>query len=644
MNETNPPSTPLLDAIAHPHDVAQLPRAQLPVLAQELRDEILDIVSETGGHLGASLGVIELTIALHYVYNSPHDRIIWDVGHQCYAHKLLTGRRELMRNLRKQGGASGFPLMRESPHDAFGTAHSSTSLSAAIGMAEAMKLRGEDTRHVIAVIGDGAMSAGMAYEALNNASNVNLKVVLNDNAMSISPPTGAMNDYLRALQRLAGGGAVQVGLKHGKAIGKKAKEVLPAPIGALAKSVGSQFAQAIANRIDHSTWFEALGVEYHGPVDGHNIGVLIECLQAMRDGKTGEGTTGHSPQLLHALTMKGKGYAPAEQAPDRLHAVAALDKVGVGTQPAPTNQASFSSVLGGYLCEAATTHPNLVVVTPAMLSGSGLNGFHRQFPNRCYDVGIAEQHAVTFAAGLACEGILPMMCIYSTFLQRAYDQVVHDVALQHLPVRFIVDRAGYVGADGATHAGCYDLSMVTPLEGALVCSASDGKTLATLLKAVLLWDSGPSFLRFARGTTVPCDDFTAIPAAEVGKAEVRIEGESVAIFALGSRVGAALAAAESVLQQHGWSPTVVDARFVKPHDQDLVGELLKSHRAIVIVEDATGAGLAHQIRQATPVAQHGQLRSLQMPESYIHHAATEEQYRQAGLDAEAIAAEVLNCR
>ncbi|MCH9780447.1 MAG: 1-deoxy-D-xylulose-5-phosphate synthase [Alphaproteobacteria bacterium] len=628
-------STPLLDSVDQKGGIKHLDPERLPALAREVRAEIIDIVSETGGHLGASLGVVELTIALHYVFDFPHDRVIWDVGHQSYPHKLLTGRRKLMRRLRREDGASGFPRRAESPYDAFGTAHSSTSLSAAIGMATAARLRNEN-RHVIAVIGDGAMSAGMAYEAINNASDVGITVVLNDNDMSISPPVGGMSRHLQGLHR-----KLKAGLRQkGKDLGENIAKTLPRPVGSLVAEIGKRVEHTLIPlaplRSDHGNWFEALGLAYDGPVDGHNLHALVEACRALKAARSAS-PGGRSSRLLHVVTEKGKGFPPAEQAADRLHGVTSFDKVTGRAAAASSNAIGFSRLFADELSKAATDDPRIVAVTAAMLSGTGLASFRTQHPDRCFDVGIAEQHAVTFAAGLACEGMIPVVSIYSTFLQRAYDQVVHDVALQGLPVRFIVDRAGFVGADGATHAGCYDMTMVTPLENTVVMAACDGERLAGMLQTALQIDDRPSFLRFARGTTTPLQDKAV--ALPIGRGRVVISGENVALLCLGSRVLTGVEVAAHARDRLGWQPTVVDAQFVKPLDTVLLAQLLRAHHSVVVVEDAAGAGLGYAVLSHLGTDNRSGLMQVhvrQIPDQFIDQKAVEEQYAVVGLDMESL--------
>ena len=582
-------STPLLDKIQVPRDLRRLEKSELVALADELRAELIDAVSVSGGHFGAGLGVVELTVALHYVFNTPEDRLVWDVGHQAYPHKILTGRRARIRTIRKGGGLSGFTRRAESEYDPFGAAHSSTSVSSALGMAVARDQSG-GKNHVIAVIGDGAMSAGMAYEALNNAGAMKsrLIVVLNDNAMSIAPPVGAMATHLERL----GAGAT---------------------------------AEAI---------FKELGFRYVGPIGGHDMEQLLSALETARD----DGREG--PVVLHVLTNKGHGYAPAEASPDKGHAVAKFD-VATGAQAkgkpgAPT----YTRVFADALIAEAERDPNIVAITAAMPSGTGLDLFAKRFPARSFDVGIAEQHAVTFAAGLASEGMKPFCVIYSTFLQRAYDQVVHDVAIQHLPVRFAMDRAGLVGADGATHAGSFDLAYLGCLPGLVVMAASDEAELVHMVATAAAYDEGPIAFRYPRGEGTG----VALPARgetlEIGKGRVLREGKDAAILSLGTRLGAALAAAE-LLDAQNISCTVADARFAKPFDQELIRRLVRHHSMLVMVEEGAMGGFGAQVLQF--MANEGllkpglEVRSLTLPDIFQEHDDPPRQYEQAGLAAADIA-------
>jgi 1-deoxy-D-xylulose-5-phosphate synthase len=584
--------TPLLDAVKVPADLRRMDKEQLQALSDELRVELIDAVSVTGGHFGAGLGVIELTVALHYVFNTPSDRVIWDVGHQAYPHKILTGRRDRIRTIRKGGGLSGFTRRAESEYDPFGAAHSSTSISAGVGMAVARDLLGGSNR-VVAVIGDGAMSAGMAYEALNNAGAMKsrLLVVLNDNAMSISPPVGALDRHLRALAK-AGEGRER-------------------------------------------SLFENLGFRYIGPADGHDLAGLIATLESIRDDDAG------GPVLLHLLTEKGRGYGPAESSADKGHAVSKFD-VATGVQAKATASApTYTRVFADALIAEAERDPKIVAITAAMASGTGLDIFEKRFPDRMFDVGIAEQHAVTFAAGLATEGLKPFCAIYSTFLQRAYDQVVHDVALQHLPVRFAMDRAGLVGADGATHAGSFDLAYLGCLPGFVIMAAADEAELVHMVATAAAYGEGPIAFRYPRGEGMG----VALPARgqvlPIGKGRVLREGSDVAILSLGTRLKPALAAAD-YLDTRGVSVTVADARFAKPLDEDLIRRLVRHHRMLVTVEEGAVGGFGAHVLQF--VANAGllrpgfEIRTVGLPDKFQDHDDPARQYDTAGLGGEGIAA------
>ena len=582
--------TPLLDAIKTPADLRRMDKEQLQALTDELRSELIDAVSVTGGHFGAGLGVVELTVALHYVFDTPADRVIWDVGHQAYPHKILTGRRDRIRSIRKGGGLSGFTRRAESAYDPFGAAHSSTSISAGLGMAAARDLSG-GTNRVISVIGDGAMSAGMAYEALNNAGAMKSRflVVLNDNAMSISPPVGALDKHLR---KLTAGGA-------------KSERSL----------------------------FENLGFRYLGPKDGHDLASLLAALEAIRDDES------EGPVLLHLMTEKGRGYAPAESSADKGHAVSKFD-VATGVQAKASAAApTYTRVFADALIAEAERDPKIVAITAAMASGTGLDIFEKRFPERMFDVGIAEQHAVTFAAGLATEGMKPFCAIYSTFLQRAYDQVVHDVALQHLPVRFAMDRAGLVGADGATHAGSFDLAYLGCLPGFVIMAASDEAELVHMVATAAAYDEGPIALRYPRGEGTG----VALPARgqvlPIGKGRVVREGSDVAILTLGTRLKPALAAAD-YLETRGVSVTVADARFAKPLDHDLIRRLVRHHRMLVTVEEGASGGFGAQVLQFvanTGLLRPGlEVRTMALPDAFQDHDDPVRQYEAAGLGHEAI--------
>jgi 1-deoxy-D-xylulose-5-phosphate synthase len=604
-------TTPLLDQIKTPADLRRLALADLRQVADELRAETIAAVSETGGHLGAGLGVVELTTALHYVFSTPDDRLIWDVGHQAYPHKILTGRRDRIRTLRRGGGLSGFTRRAESDYDPFGAAHSSTSISAGLGMAVARDLSGGE-RHVVAVIGDGAMSAGMAYEAINNAGALKsrLLVVLNDNDMSIAPPVGALSDYLVKLN----GAPAYAHLRD------------DASLAAAAARIRAQ----AEGHTPAATLFETMGFLYLGPVDGHDLDVLAPLLQAIRDDNQ------HGPVLLHIRTQKGYGYKPAENSADRLHAVSKFD-VQTGVQAKGAAKApSYTRVFADALVQAAAADPKVVAITAAMPSGTGLDIFEKAFPERMFDVGIAEQHAVTFAAGLAAEGFKPFCAIYSTFLQRAYDQVVHDVAIQNLPVRFAIDRAGLVGADGATHAGAFDIAYLTCLPNFVVMAPSDEAELAHMTATAAAHDAGPIAFRYPRGEGTGA----ALPqrgsVLPIGKGRIVKEGREVAILSLGTRLEAALAAAEH-LQSRGVSCTVADARFAKPIDYDLVARLARSHRLLVTLEEGSsggfGAAVATYLTNEDLLRPGFHLRTLTLPDLFLNQDDQFKQYEAAGLNA-----------
>ncbi|MGO9005791.1 MAG: 1-deoxy-D-xylulose-5-phosphate synthase [Beijerinckiaceae bacterium] len=623
--------TPLLDTIASPADLRRLSEADLAQVADELRYETIDAVSVTGGHLGAGLGVVELTVALHYVFETPYDRLIWDVGHQAYPHKILTGRRDRIRTLRRGGGLSGFTKRSESEYDPFGAAHSSTSMSAGLGIAVANTLSG--TRHnVIAVIGDGAMSAGMAYEAMNNAGTMHsrLIVILNDNEMSIAPPAGALSAYLA---RLVSGGAYRTAREAAKQLGRH----LPKFIYDRARKT-EEFAR---NFWSGGTMFEELGFYYVGPIDGHNLDHLLPVLKNVRDSEGG-------PILVHVCTQKGKGYAPAEAAKDKYHGVNMFDVV-TGTQVKPkANAPAYTRVFADALVKEAQCDDKIVGITAAMPSGTGLDIFAKAFPNRCFDVGIAEQHAVTFAAGLATEGYKPFCAIYSTFLQRAYDQVVHDVAIQKLPVRFAIDRAGLVGADGATHAGSFDVAYLGILPGFVVMAAADEAELVHMVATAVAYDQGPIAFRFPRGEGVGIEMPSQAEILPIGKGRVLREGSKVALLSLGTRLAEALKAAED-LAAHGISTTVADARFAKPLDLDLVRRLARHHEVLITIEEGSIAGFGSFVQNA--ILEEGlldgrgarslKLRSMILPDVFLDHDKPEKMYARSGLDAKGIVAKVL---
>ena len=617
-----PPSTPLLDKVRSPADTRGFSSAQLHQLADELRAETIDAVSVTGGHLGAGLGVVELTVALHHVFETPKDILIWDVGHQAYPHKILTGRRDRIRTLRQGGGLSGFTKRSESEYDPFGTAHASTSISAALGFAAARDQRGENHK-VIAVIGDGSMSAGMAYEAMNNAAETtkNLIVVLNDNDMSIAPPVGGMSAYLA---RQVSGGAYQSFRK----LGRQVAGAFPRPL----KEAARKAEEYTRGMVTGGTFFEELGFYYVGPIDGHNLDHLVPVLRNVRN-------ITDRPVLVHVVTQKGKGYAPAENAEDKHHAVARFDVVTGKQSKAQTNAPSYTKVFGQQLIKQAERDDRIVAITAAMPSGTGLDLFGQAFPSRTYDVGIAEQHAVTFAAGLAADGMKPFAAIYSTFLQRGYDQVVHDVALQSLPVRFAIDRAGLVGADGATHAGSFDIGYLGQLPGFVLMGASDEAELARMVATAVVIDDRPSGFRYPRGEGVGVDIPDVAEPLEIGKGRIVREGTAVAILSFGTRLRESLLAAD-MLAARGLSATVADARFAKPLDVDLILRLAREHEALITVEEGAMGGFGAFVLQT--LAERGALdrglkiRTLTLPDIFQDHDKPEVMYAQAGLDAEGI--------
>ncbi len=621
-------STPLLDRIQSPQDLRALAPGDLRQAADELRQETIGAVSVTGGHLGAGLGVVELTVALHYVFDTPRDRLIWDVGHQAYPHKILTGRRDRIRTLRQPGGLSGFTKRAESEYDPFGAAHSSTSISAGLGMAVARDLQG-GKNNVIAVIGDGAMSAGMAYEAMNNAGHLHsrLIVILNDNDMSIAPPTGAMSAYLA---RLVSG-------RTYTSIREAAKQ--------LARRLPKFFYDHAKRTEEYSrgywmggTMFEELGFYYVGPIDGHNLDHLLPVLKNVRDNSSG-------PVLVHVVTKKGRGYPPAEASSDKYHGVNAFDVV-TGTQAkAKANAPAYTKVFADALIEEAARDEKIVAITAAMPAGTGLDHFGKRFPARTFDVGIAEQHAVTFAAGLASEGYKPFCAIYSTFLQRAYDQVVHDVAIQNLPVRFALDRAGLVGADGPTHAGSFDLAYLCCLPNMVVMAAADEAELVHMVATAARHDSGPIALRYPRGEGVGVEMPERGIPLEIGKGRMLREGARVALFSLGTRLAESLKAAED-LAAYGLSTSVADARFAKPLDKDLLRKLAASHEVLITIEEGSSGGFGALVLQT--LSDDGALdagglkvRTLVLPDTFIDQDKPERMYAKAGLDAKGIVAKVL---
>jgi 1-deoxy-D-xylulose-5-phosphate synthase len=619
MNANTP--TPILDRVKLPADSRELTLGELKQLADDLRRETIDSVSCTGGHLGAGLGVVELTVALHHVFNTPHDKLIWDVGHQAYPHKILTGRRDRIRTIRQGGGLSGFCKRDESAYDAFGAGHSSTSISAGLGMAVARDMKGDDFE-VIAVIGDGAMSAGMAYEAMNNAGalGTRLIVILNDNDMSIAPPTGAMSAYL---SRLISSQSYR-SIRH---VAKTVANKFPAPLMRAARNAEKYMRGMTMG----GTMFEELGFYYVGPVDGHNLDQLLPVLKNVRDEKSS------GPVLIHVVTKKGYGYGPAEDSDDKYHGVAKFD-VKTGAQvKAKAAAPSYTGVFANALIAEAGADDKIVAITAAMPGGTGLDKFGAAFPERMFDVGIAEQHAVTFAAGLACEGYKPFCAIYSTFLQRAYDQLVHDVAIQNLPVRFAIDRAGLVGADGATHAGSFDIAYLCALPNMTVMAAGDESELVHMVATAAAHNSGPIALRYPRGEGMG----VALPAKGVplpiGKGRLMREGSDVALLNFGARLSECLKAADE-LSKHGIKATVADARFAKPLDMELIRNLINNHALVLTIEEGSSGGFgAHVLSAATNEGlldgAHGKLRVLTLPDMYQHHDTQNKQYAEAGLDA-----------
>ncbi|TSD89608.1 1-deoxy-D-xylulose-5-phosphate synthase [Mycobacterium sp. KBS0706] len=618
------PVTPLLDTIHTPEDLRLLPASDVKQVADELRAETIDAVSTTGGHLGAGLGVVELTVALHRVFDTPRDKLIWDVGHQAYPHKILTGRRDRIRSLRQGGGLSGFTRRSESEYDPFGAAHSSTSISAGLGMAVARDLKGDDFR-VVAVIGDGAMSAGMAYEAMNNAGALKsrLVVILNDNDMSIAPPVGAMSAYL---SRLISSRSYR-SLRH---LMRDVTAVFPKPVARAAKRA-EEYARGF---VTGGTLFEELGFYYVGPIDGHNLDHLLPVLENVRDADDG-------PVLVHVVTQKGKGYGPAEAAPDKYHGVSRFDVI-TGAQAKPkSNAPSYTGVFAQALIQEAEEDERVVAVTAAMPSGTGLDKFAQAFPTRSFDVGIAEQHAVTFAAGMATEGFKPFCAIYSTFLQRAYDQVVHDVAIQHLPVRFAIDRAGLVGADGATHAGAFDIPYLGCLPGMVLMAAADEAELVHMVATAAALDDRPSAFRYPRGDGVGVELPARGRPLALGKGRVLREGTTIALLSYGTRLQECLAAADA-LGGMGLSTTVADARFAKPLDTELVGQLARHHAVLITVEEGAEGGFGsivlHHLARAG-LLDHGlKMRPMTLPDRFQDHDKPELQYAEATLSAQDIVA------
>ncbi len=621
------PLTPLLDKTQSPDDLKALSRDELRVVADELRAEVIDAVSVTGGHLGAGLGVIELTVALHAVFDTPNDRLIWDVGHQAYPHKVLTGRRDRIRTLRQKDGLSGFTRRAESAFDPFGAGHSSTSISAGLGMAVASDLKGEK-RNVVAVIGDGAMSAGMAYEAMNNAGamDARLIVILNDNDMSIAPPTGALRSYLA---KLVSGPFYRGFRDTAKSITGK----MPKVIHETARKT-EEFARSF---FTGGTLFEELGFFYVGPIDGHNLNDLVDVLQNVRDHESG-------PVLVHVVTKKGKGYAPAESSADKYHGVSKFNVITGAQAKAPSNAPSYTNVFAEALIQEAKADSRIVAVTAAMPSGTGLDKFAELFPTRTFDVGIAEQHAVTFAAGMATEGLRPFCAIYSTFLQRAYDQVVHDVAVQNLPVRFAIDRAGYVGADGPTHAGNYDAAYLGAIPNTVLMAAADEAELKHMVATAAAHDTGPIAFRYPRGDGMGVEMPERGQVLPIGKGRIIRQGATIAILSYGTRLGEVLAAAEK-LAAFGLNPTIADARFMKPLDEELIAKLAQKHDVLLTVEEGGIGGFGSHV--ATFLARNGLLdgklrfRPLMIPDVFTEQAGVNDMYAEAGLDRAGIVAAAL---
>lgn len=624
---TDRPKTPLLDRVHLPADMKALSDRELKQLADELRAETISAVSVTGGHLGAGLGVVELTVALHATFHAPRDKIIWDVGHQCYPHKILTGRRDRIRTLRTEGGLSGFTKRSESPYDPFGAAHSSTSISAALGFAMAADLGG-DPGDAIAVIGDGSMSAGMAFEAMNNAGHLKkrLFVILNDNEMSIAPPVGALSAYL---SRMYAGEPFQ----DLKSAAKGMVSLLPEPFQEGARRAK----EMLKGMAVGGTLFEELGFSYIGPIDGHDLDQLLPVLRTAQARATG-------PMLIHVLTKKGKGYAPAEAARDKGHATAKFDVLTGVQQKAASNAPSYTKTFAQALIREAEADDKIVAITAAMPDGTGLDLFAARFPKRTFDVGIAEQHAVTFSAGLAAGGMKPFCTIYSTFLQRGYDQVVHDVAIQRLPVRFAIDRAGLVGADGATHAGSFDVAFLSNLPGFVVMAAADEAELVHMVATAAAHNSGPIAFRYPRGEGTGVEMPARGIPLEIGKGRLIQQGSRVALLSFGTRLSEVQKAAES-LTAKGLTPTIADARFAKPLDRELILNLARTHEALITIEEGAIGGFGSHVAQLLAdegVFDHGlKFRSMVLPDTFIDHASPDAMYRSAGMDAAQIEAKVL---
>ncbi len=617
-----PISTPLLDKINLPSELRKLPTEKLQQLADELREEMIDAVSTTGGHLGAGLGVVELTIAIHYIFNTPDDKLIWDVGHQCYPHKIITGRRDRIRTIRQKDGLAGFTNRAESQYDPFGAGHSSTSISAGLGMAVASRLSGKDNMS-IAVIGDGAMSAGMAYEAMNNsgASKAKMVVILNDNDMSIAPPVGAMSAYLSKL----------LSSKSYLSLREAAKKIIhkfPEPMEKAAARA-EEFARGM---VTGGTLFEELGFYYIGPIDGHNLDHLLPILKNARDSKR------DGPVLVHVVTKKGNGYKPAEMSADKYHGVSKFDVV-TGTQvKSVANAPSYTNIFGKTLSKLAKDDDKIIAITAAMPSGTGVDIFEKNFPDRTFDVGIAEQHAVTFAAGMACEGFKPHVAIYSTFLQRAYDQIIHDVAVQSLPVRFAIDRAGYVGADGATHCGSFDIAYLSCLPNMVIMAASDDAELVNMIATANHINDRPCAYRYPRGEAVGVKIPEIPQILEVGKGRIIQQGKVIAILNFGTRLEDSTKAAET-LTAKGYSTTVADARFAKPLDYQLVAKLAKNHDVLITIEEGSSGGFSAIVGNyllENDLTESLKIRTMFMPDEFYEQDKPEEQYQKAKLDSTAI--------
>lgn len=615
-------NTPLLDTVKFPANIREFSRDQIKQLADEVRTEVIDAVSVTGGHLGAGLGVVELTVAIHHVFNTPDDKLIWDVGHQCYPHKVLTGRRDRIRTLRKGGGLSGFTKRAESEYDPFGAAHSSTSISAGMGFAVARDLDGREN-NVVSVIGDGSITAGMAYEAMNNAgaSDSRQIVILNDNDMSIAPPVGAMSHLLSRTVSSSGYQAL-------RGAAKRIVKDAPRPIRSTAKKA-EEYTRGM---FMGGTWFEELGFQYVGPVDGHDLDALIPVLENVRDMKTG-------PVLVHVVTQKGKGYAPAENSADKYHGVSKFNVVTGEQKKSIPNAPSYTKVFAQSLIAEARKDDKIVGITAAMPGGTGMKEFGQVFPDRMFDVGIAEQHAVTFAGGLAADGYKPFCAIYSTFLQRGYDQVVHDICIQNLPVRFAMDRAGLVGADGPTHAGAFDIAYLGCLPNMVLMAAADEAELARMVATAVARDDGPTGFRYARGEATGIEVPDNPEALEIGKGRVLREGSRVAIFSYGTRLAEALLAAER-LETHGLSTTVADARFAKPLDSELLHQLAQNHEVLITIEEGSvggfGAFCLHDLSASGALDTGVKIRTMVLPDIFIDQDTPEKMYEQAGLDADAI--------